>query len=559
MHISNSVAAGLAALFAVGAFTALGSVRALFAHLGPAAGGRGCLLLVGIAAALLAFGCRLCVAEGFVSWAPYLDQWHAEISGVAVPLAHGTLGLRDLVAGNNEHRVILTRAVALGVMIVDGSWDNRVLVIVNYMLESFAVGWVCVLACGSLGWLRGSLVGVAALVPLLLVCDWETVVSSNQMQFVFMAFGSVIGLSLAHDYSLRSLRSWAAIAAAVLMLGSMASGFLTALSMAGICLLAAYVERRPLRRVAGFCAVCVGVAAAGWLTRVDFTALYPIYARSVGGWLKAFLAYAAWPLPPNILGFVGLWWPWGLLLAVTLVRRKHRTFAIFGLGLGIWALLQACALGWARAGIGDLVSSRYTEFLGWGFVANAASIAVLFVGVGTTLGRRVLPWAIIAVWMGAVAASEVWRSHAIYGPSLEEFRNQTREHERRLGTFMRTGDARVIESVSFPRIPYLADQMIPVLRDPAVQPLLPAPLRRDLVRDRQPNLLFRVEDGPLNFLAIQVLGYGPGFVGAGIALLACAFLLARRSVPRALGQSVPRPMETDPASAWPRRPGRSRA
>jgi hypothetical protein len=552
MHISTSVAAGLAALLAAGAFAAGGSLRALLKQLKPPVGGPSCLLMAGVAAALLAFGCRLCVADGLVSWSPYLDQWHAEISGVAVPLAHGTLGLADLVSSNNEHRVILTRAVALGVLIVDGSWDNRVLVVVNYVLESIAVAWVCVLAWGSLGWARGSVVCAAAFLPMLLVCDWETIVSSNQMQFAFMAVGSVIGLSLAHDYTLRSLGSWSAVAAAVLMLGSMATGFLTALSLGATGLLVAYMDRRPVRKVAGFCAVCAGLAAAGWLTRVEFTALYPIYAKSAAGWMKAFLMYAAWPFPPNVMGFLGLWAPWGVLLSVALWRRKRPPLAAFAVGLGIWSLLQACALAWARAGFLGLVSSRYTEFLGWGFVANAASLVGLLGGVGKTRVARAVTWSIIAAWMAAVGGSDVWRSHSVYEPYLDDFRNHTREHEQRLGTFMRTDDARVIEGVTFPHIPYVADQIIPVLRDAAVQPLLPAPLRRDLVRDREPGLLPNVEDGPLNFLAIHVLGYGPGIVGTGIALLAGAFLLARRPV------AAP-PRERGPASAWPRRRGRSQA
>jgi hypothetical protein len=558
MHISTSVAAGLLLLLGTGLFAALSCSRALLAQIGPAPG-LTCIVLAGVAAGVLALGCRLCVAEGLVSWSPYLDQWHAEISGVAVPLSHGTLGLRDLVAGNNEHRVILTRAVALCVMMLDGCWDNRVLVVVNYMLESLAVAWVCILAWGLLGWAKGSVVCVAALLPMLLVCDWETVVSSNQMQFVFMAVGSVIAFSIVHDYSLGSMRSWAALAVAVLMLGSMASGFLTALSMAATGVIVAHVERRAVGRVVGFCGVCAAVAAVGWMTRVDFTALYPIYAKSVGAWLKAFLMYASWPLPANLLGFLGLWAPWGVLVSTALWRRKLPPLATFAMGLGIWGLLQACALGWARAGFVGLVSSRYTEFLGWGFVANAASIAVLFRGVGATRMGRVVPWAVIATWMAAVGGSEIWRSQVIYDPFLVDFRSQTREHEERLGTFMRTDDARVIESVNFPRIPYVSELMIPVLRDPLVQPLLPAPLRRDLVRDRQPDFLSHVEDGPLNFVAIHMLTYGPGLVGVGLALLVGAFMLAHRPAPGWMAEKGGVPMGRVRAPVMPQRPGRLQA
>jgi hypothetical protein len=512
MHFSNSVAAGLAVLVGIGAFAAAFSIRTLLGQIRRDGPDRSAVLLAGLAAGLLAFGCRLCVAEGFVSWSPYLDQWHAEIGGVAVPLAHGTLGLGDLVAGNNEHRVILTRAAALGLMMADGSWDNRALVVFNYLLESAAIAWVCVLSWGSLGWARGTLVAAAAFLPMTLVCDWETVVSSNQMQFVFMAAGSVIGLSLVHDYSLRSLGCWASLSCALLMLASMASGLLTAVSLAATALVFSRGGGPGVRKAAGFCAACTVIAAAGWLTRVEFTALYPMYAKGFLSWLRAFLMYAAWPLAPNILGFALLWAPWGALLSLSLWKRRTERLAAFGIGLGIWALLQACALGWARAGFLGLVGSRYTEFLGWGFVANAACLAVMLGCLGAGRISRIVPWVAAVLWMAGIAGTEAWRSQSIYRPYLETFRQQTREHEHRLGTFMRTRDPNVIEGVEFPRIPYVAAEILPVLRDPLVQPLLPAPLKRDLVRDRDPDQLPSIHDGILNYTAIHVLASGRWFL-----------------------------------------------
>ncbi len=549
MQLSASVTFAMGLLFMACAFSAYLAVRALLSQLRPLAPALGSVVMAGVAAGALALGCRLCVAEGFVSWAPYLDQWHAELSGVAVPLAHGTLGLGDLAAGNNEHRVIRTRAVSLGCMLLDGSWDNRPLVVVNYLLESCLVGWVCALAWGSLGWARGSVVAALAILPMMLVSDWETIVSSNQMQFVFMAFGSVIALSLSHDASARSPAAWAALALAALMLASMASGFLTAASLAATAAAVAFAERRPLARIAAFCAACAALAAAGWLTRVNFTALYPIYAKSAGGWFRAFLMYAGWPLSMTGLGAVVLWAPWAALLASTLVRRVVAPLAPFAIGLGIWCLLQSCALGFARAGFLGTMSSRYTEFLGWGVVANAASLAVL--AAAGTRARRACAWAAIAAWVAWVGAAEVRRS-AEFRPQLVSFREQTREHEQRLGTFMRTGDARVIESVGFPRIPYEAAYILPVVRDTSVQPLLPAPMRRELVRDEGPALLDCAQDGPLCFLSIRVLACGRLLVAAGTLLLLAALALARRPPSR-------EPTGTGPAFAWPPQPVRSPA
>jgi len=534
MPISASVAGTGLVLLGLGAFSAFCAYRSLFGGTSGSRPGAAWLALAAAGAGILALGCRLVVAEGLVSWAPYLDQWNAEFSGVLAPLAHGTLGWRNLVAGNNEHRVLLTRMLALAVVELNGSWDNRVMEVGNYLLESFLVAWVCALCWKHLGWVRGSCVGAPALLPMLLVCEWESIISSNQTQFIFMAFGSVVALSLAQGYSLRSLGSWGALAVALLTLGSMVSGFLTALAMMGTALVAAYVGRQSIRSVAGFCAMCAAIAALGWLTRVEFTALFSIYAAGVGPWLEAFLAYAAWPLPRGVLGFLCMWLPWCVLLARTLRRREMEPLAPFALGLGLWVLLQSCALAWARAGLSGLVSSRYTEFLGWGFVANAAAI-VLVLGGSRSAGRpRLARVALMAVWLAGVGGCEAWRSQAVYRPYLDAFRVQTLEHEQRLGTFMRTGDAGVIEGVSFPRIPYIyPDLMISLLRDPDVQPLLPGPLRRDLVRDREPSLLPSIKDGPLSLIAVLALRNGPWFAAAGAAMLLAAFYGARKQDPAA--------------------------
>jgi hypothetical protein len=528
MPISASVLCVEVALFGVCASAAFCIFWVLVGNLAVLGAGWKWPVLAGLGAAVLTLGCRLCLANGQVSWAPYLDQWHAEISGIVERLVHGQLGWRDLFAGNNEHRVLLTRVMSLDLMILNGGWDNRVLVIGNYLLEAFMVGWVCMFALNLLGWGRGSVVCAAALLPMFLVCDWEAIISSNQSQFVFMAFGTVVALSLTHTYSLGSTGSRGALAVALLTLGSMASGLFTALALAATAVVFSYVRKRGLRGVAGFCAACLGMAALAWVTRVQFTALNFIYAKTVQGWLSAFLAYAAWPLPANILGFLGLWLPWTFLMVRTLRRREMELFAPFAIGLGFWALLQAAALAWARAGLDGLVSSRYTEFMSWGTVANAGAL-VLVMGARGSAGRRLLSWSLIAVWLGCVGGSEIRQSYAVYRPYLDGFRGQTREHEERLGTFMRTGDASAIRSVSFPHIPYFsADQIISTLRDPQVVAMLPAPLRRDQVRDSQPAALATIRDGPLSHVAVRAFGWGPECAALGVAVLVGAFLGARR-------------------------------
>src|ERR1019366_518695 len=127
-----------------------------------------------------------------------------------------------------------------------------VMVIANFVLESAMVAWVSALAWSFLGWARGSYVAAAALLPMFLVCDWESIMWSNQTQFVFMAFGSVLALSMHESRSLGTLAAWGALAAALFTLGSMASGFLAPVCMMATALAIAHAGRGGWRPVAGY-------------------------------------------------------------------------------------------------------------------------------------------------------------------------------------------------------------------------------------------------------------------------------------------------------------------
>jgi hypothetical protein len=540
MAVSAGVLAAELLLVLLAGLAALAVARHAALSLRRAGKARAAVAMAVLGIGLLAFGGRLGVARGNVSWAPYLDQWAAEISGVAAPLAHGTLGWRDLLAGNNEHRVFLTRSLALGVILANGCWDNRVMVIANYALQAAAVAWVSLLAWSRLGWARGSYVAAAALLPMFLVCDWESIMWSNQTQFILMAFGSVFALSLTGSQSLATLAGWGSLAAALLTLGTMASGFLAPVCMAATACLAARMGRSGWRAAAGYCAVCFALAVVGWESRIPFPALEFLHAKGLGEWTRAFLAYASWPLPGNLLGLLILWLPWYVLLREALSRREAHPLAPFALGLGLWALLQACAVAWARAGLSGLVSSRYIDFLGWGVVANAAALAVIFAGLAP-VGRawRAASLAVMALWLGGVGSFELWRSANDYRPFFETYRAHTLEHERRLGSFMRTGDAGSIRGQEIPHIPYYdPEKIIATLGDKDLQPLLPGPMRRDLVRERDPSLLASVQDGPLSLLALRALENGRWFSAAGLAALAAAAWLARR----AAGWPAPQPL-----------------
>jgi hypothetical protein len=296
-----------------------------------------------------------------------------------------------------------------------------------------------------------------------------------------------------------------------------------------------------------FAAGCLAIAALGALTRPTFTLLDSLHAHRMAEFISALVAYGAWPLPPTGLGAALLWLPWGLLTA-RLVRRKpapnlypptplaplapSAPFAPFAWCLGLWVLLQVAALAWARAGLLPLVSSRYTEVIVWGTVANAACLMVILPSTGLNRRVRWAQVALIAVWFGAVGGFEVWRSEAIYRPFFTAFRGQTLGQERRLEAFMRTDDARGLEAAQIPDIPYFAPRIIPLMRDRGISALLPTPLRRAhaerirvISRSNAGNVV-PVHEGPLTRAASWLLAHGSLLVVLGAAELVALIIIA---------------------------------
>jgi hypothetical protein len=502
---------------------------------------------VGCAAgiSLLVLGLRLRVADGQVSFLPYLDQWEAEIAGLLGPMAHGTLGWRDFFAPNNEHRVVLTRLLSWAAVAANGEWDNRVMVVLGFVLQAGAIAGTGALAVRCLGWARGGLVALVALWPALLVCDWENVVSGFQSQFHVLILGSLAAFALLpRAWTHRGWR-WAVWGLALVLLGSMASGLLTASTLAvATWLIGRQATGRGLPPASvRFAAGCLALAAFGALSRPTFTLLDSLHAQRGSELLSALLAYGAWPLPPSAFGLFVLWLPW-CLLTLRLVRRSAGSslppLTPFAWSIGCWVLLQAAALAWARAGLLPLVSSRYTEVLVWGSVANAGSLMLILPTPGLNRRVHLFQVALVVLWLGAVGGFQVWRSETIYRPFFLSFRGQTLGQERRLEAFMRTDDGRGLETVQIPEIPYFAARIIPLMRDPGISALLPTPLRgakaeRIRMSSRSNGgSSVPVHEGPLTRAAAWLLAHGSilGVLGAAdLAALLISAVLRRQGQP----------------------------
>src|SRR5437016_3472021 len=83
---------------------------------------------------LVIVGARLCLVADYGSSLPMYDQWDGEGATLFKPWRDGTLRLVDFVAPHNEHRMLPSKLLALGLLRLNGQWDARLQMTVNAIL-----------------------------------------------------------------------------------------------------------------------------------------------------------------------------------------------------------------------------------------------------------------------------------------------------------------------------------------------------------------------------------------------------------------------------------------
>jgi hypothetical protein len=328
--------------------------------------------LAPLALLLVVAGARAVLVALFASPTPFWDQWDAEGAYLLAPWLDGALPASRLVEAHNEHRVLWTRLLTLGLFEANGGqWDNLVAAFANTVLAG-------ALFAGLYAALRDGLAGRAARIALFVVLallgtlpfGWENLPTGFQSQFFLLLLAALATIGFAarvREAVVPLLALW------LLALGSlftMATGLLAVAVAGGVLLSRAWLRQlSPRFALAGTAALAVPAVVA--LLAVPAIAGHqPLQAQDAGEWLSALERLLRWPLPFPAAGLL-LWLP-AAWCAWRVVRTRAADAAtLTALGFAAWALLQAAAMAYSR-GHGLLSpSSRYTDVLALGVVANA--------------------------------------------------------------------------------------------------------------------------------------------------------------------------------------------
>jgi hypothetical protein len=422
---------------------------------------------------LVVLGAKLWVVQLYGSTLPLWDQWY-EAERFFRPWMEGHLTWKAFFAAHNEHRILFTRLLDLGVIWLNGRWEPLLQMTVNAFIHA---AFVCGLAfClwdflgRKSGWLICFLLAPFFALPF---AAENTIWAINSQQYFLSIFSlaTLAGLGFGKP---GGRRWWFGLAASIMGLFAMASGLLAPMAVGGLMGLRAIKNRRMGREnliTLGACLVVIGLGAALSVTMEDDR---PLRAHSLMEFTSALARNLTWPFfnAPEMVCLLSL--PLAVLVAFYFRPNfPEPRAAEFLLVFGLWGGLQSAALAYGRANYGEVVpASRYLDVLNVFIIAGLfATVLLRRSGVGSQWLNQtgmLLP----LVFAGVIFWGLGRISQIVVENLLLPTRMMNLVAEERVETFMATGDAS--EFLEKPTVRPDPKVVLQVLNNAKLQTIMPA-------------------------------------------------------------------------------------
>jgi hypothetical protein len=467
---------------------------------------------------LFVLGARWAAVDRAGSELPELDQWDAEGLYLLLPWFTDQPLLPALFAAHNEHYVVLTKLLALGLTLANGQWDQR--------LECVAHAFIpASVAVAFLLWTRRRFtVGFTACTGLFFAAAWglpfawQNVISgfhSQQYFLIALSMAAILWLPFAPFFSTRWMLG---AVAAVLSLLTMASGLLAAAAIMVIVVARILTRETSIPKASPALLVSFVVVAIGWLTRHEVSYHDSLKAGDVTEFFVTLVRAFQWPAPFSPWWGLLMWLPWLLVSCGLIVHREisaARTDAWVIFALGLWVCLQIAATAYARGSGGPPPAPRYIDTLVFGSCVNL--LALGWLGHHARLAvpaRQILPLIAVA-WLSVTGWGAGLSLQTTLTRDLPYFRSIREEAFINTRAYLATGDFAALQDrvIPYPDARAFADR----LAHPELLRLLPPSVL--------PAREGEVKPAPLSRLSLELTRYGQTIATIALGLLVCAATL----------------------------------
>jgi hypothetical protein len=443
---------------------------------------------------------------------PYQDQWDAEGVTLYPQYRDGTLTARDVFRPHNEHRIVVTKLLDLGLFVLNGQWDPLVQLVLGALLK----GAVAAALFGGLtkrqkSWTARPLAAGFVLISTLPHLGWHNALWGFQSQVYFAVLFSAWALRLFIAVPFTPARQAGAFTCAVAAQLAMSAGVFVPVAVVALAAIRALQNRTwrggDTRRVA-WATILLVIAV---LLRGNVPAHAGLHARSVANGIDVFALILAWPLDSQPWAALALNAPL-LLLVVSRARSRpprglgkasthggeksgssiatsgqdeprddNKEGENFAMLLALWSIAGAAAVAWFRGGGGEFsfgVPSRYIDFFVLFPIANAWCLFIQLREVSAT--RRKLANVCGVAWLVLLSAGWLGLSaEVVRGLIFPRIRD--RDAPVRLAVaFQQSGNPNIFAGQPRLLVPHPNLEIVQrVLLDPRMQGVLPPSLQPD--------------------------------------------------------------------------------